>query len=66
MAQKQKENPLVLEPQAERVAELMGRLNSSKGVTQEEMRQQGIRLSAMDKKEREQSSTRSQWLNDLR
>jgi hypothetical protein len=56
---KQKENPLILEPQAERVAELMGRLNSSKGVTWEQARQQGIRLSAMDKEEREQSSTQS-------
>jgi len=54
---KQKENPLVLEPQAERVAELMERLNSSKGVTQEEMRQQGLRHSLPNKKEREQSST---------
>ena len=53
----QKETPLILEPQAERVAELMERLNSSKGMTQEEMRQQGLRLSAMDKAAREQSST---------
>jgi hypothetical protein len=54
---KQKENPLILEPQAERVAELRRRLNSSKGMTREEMQQQGLRLSAMNKAAREQSST---------
>jgi hypothetical protein len=54
---KQKENPLILLPQAERVAEFIGRLNNSKGVTQEEMRQQGLRHSLPNKKEREQSST---------